>query len=154
MEIAPGALSPACARSLLADVVQGVGEPLRAYVPMGGINVGTPGVTLVAGADQVGGTLTTDGWTPHYHIRKGLMFNVMFSSGSPSLHIVTADVIAASNTTATIRFWPELRNIPADNTALNFVTPFIEGLIDEGGDSESGINEAVFVEGFTIEEAE
>lgn len=151
MEIAPGALSPTCARSLLADVLQGVGEPLRAYIPMRGIEMGTPGLPLVAGADQVGGSLTTDGWTPHYSIPKGTMFNVMLAS-APSLHITTAAIVAAADGTATIPFWPDLRDIPDNNTPLEFVAPFIEGLIDEGGDHESGLNAAIFIEGFVIEE--
>lgn len=150
IEIAPGALSPSCARSLLADVVRGTGEPLRAYLPSKGLATGTVGYPLVAGADQIGGSLTTDGWTAGYFIPKGTMFNVMLDS-APSLHITTADVVA-SDGTATIAFWPDLRDIPDDNTPLEFLAPFIEGLIDEGGDHEIGLTEAILVDGFVIEE--
>lgn len=152
MEIAAGALKPLQARALAADVLGGAGERVRAYVPMHDIDVGAIGTPLVAGADQVGSSLDTDGWQPQTAIRKGWMFNVLHADGLQSLHLVNAEVIADASGGATITFLPPLREIPADNTELEFTEPFIEGLIDEPMDQESGLVNAILTGNFLIEE--
>ncbi len=152
MEIAAGALSPLCARELVADIVRGGGEPLRAYVPMAGIDVGAIGTPVVDGADQVGASLATKGWQPQTAIRKGWMFNLLFEDATPSLHLVTAEVVADAASEATISFWPPMRDIPGDELAMEWAEPFIEGSVDEGGDQEMGLLKAIQVGNFVIEE--
>lgn len=152
MEIAAGALSPLCARELVADIVRGGGEPLRAYIPMLGIEVGPIGAPVVDGGDQLGDTLVTTGWTPQTAIRKGWLFNLLFEDVTPSLHLVSGEVIANAAGEATINFWPPMRDIPADGLTMEWAEPFIEGSIDEGGDQESGLLKAIQVGNFVIEE--
>jgi hypothetical protein len=152
MEIASGALKPLQARELAADVLRGAGERVRAYVPMHGIDVGAIGLPKVNGANQLGSSLITDGWQAQTAIRKGWMFNILFADALQSLHLVTAEVVANGSGAATIGFWPPMRDIPADNASLEFAEPFIEGLIDEPADQESGLVKAILLGNFVIEE--
>lgn len=151
VEVAAGALSPVCARALLVDVLRGVGEPLRLYLPKVGVSVGSPGLPKVAGAGQVGGSLNVDGFTASYLIKKGYLFTLV-TDESPSLHIVAEDTEASAGGVATVSFWPLVRNIPADNTALEFEDPFIQGTREGEAGGSSGLADAIFLESFTIEE--
>lgn len=151
MEVSPGTLSPLCARRLLADILCGPNEPIRVPVPQRGIDVGSPGTPRVSGPDQVGDTLVIDGLPSGFTIRKGWFFNVLMDEG-PSLHLVAQDVVASAGGGAAISFWPDLRNIPADDTPLEFSQPFIQGLLDAGGDHATALTEAILVDGFVVEE--
>jgi hypothetical protein len=151
MEVDAKTLGAACGRELLADILRGNGETVRAYIPQIGIDPGAVGAPKVAGADQWGESLTLDGFTPYFAIRKGWFFTVV-RAAFPSLHIVTAEVIADLDTTATIPFWPPLRTVTADNTEIELVEPWLEGSIDEGGDHETAGFKALTLDSFTIEE--
>lgn len=152
LEIESGTLSAICGRELLADIVQGSGTAARAYIPQIGIEPGAVGLPKVMGAGQNGSVLAIDGFTPYAAIRKGWFFTVANAS-LPSLHIITAEVIADATGEADVAFWPGLRTIPADNTVIEMVEPWIEGLIDEGGDHDAGLAKAMSLDTFVIEEA-
>jgi hypothetical protein len=151
VEVDPGVLAISCGRELLADLARGHGERLRAPLPEPGVDKGAVGAPLVKGADQAGTSLLIDGFTAQLAIRKGWFFTLETTDGS-SAHIVTAEVIAASNTEATVTFWPELWLEPGDNDPVEFIDPYIEGLIVDEGDQASGRFAAVSTAPFVIEE--
>lgn len=151
IEIDVGVLGAECGRELLADIVRGGGEPLRVHIPQIGINTGAPGNPKVKGAGQNGSSLILDGFTPHHVIRKGWFMTVEHAV-FPSVHIVTAEAAADASSEATVSFWPGLRTIPADNTEIEIADPWIQGLVDEGGDHETGLLKALTLGKFVIEE--
>lgn len=80
--------------------------------------LGTP---LVDGAGQTGTSLDTDGWSA------GLRAGDFFSIGTDDptrLYRVSADVVPSSGA-ATVNFFPALRSSPADNAALNVLSPTV-----------------------------
>lgn len=151
IEVDAGAMGAGCGRALLADIVRGDGEPVRVEIPQLDIETGPAGAPKVNGAGQNGALLVLDGFTPQYIIRKGWFFTVE-NADLPSIHLVTATVVANAGGNATVSFWPGLRTIPADNTVINITAPWIEGLIDEGGDHETGLGRAMTLDTFVIEE--
>lgn len=151
VEVDPGVLCTAAGRELLADIVRGGGERLRAPIPEPGVAKGTPGAPKVKGAGQAGSLLVCDGFTPQYAIAKGWFFTLVTAAGS-SAHLVTAQAVADGSGEATLSFWPMLWRAPADNDVLVFVDPYIEGLIVEAGDQTSGLLAAVETDAFLIEE--
>lgn len=85
------------------------------YDPAGvtpqGAGTGTPKVN---GADQVGSSLITDGWTADTLVLKaGDYFTV-----NTEYKMVTADVTSNGSGQATISFKPNLRSSPADNADI------------------------------------
>lgn len=86
------------------------GPPL-ASDPMG-VPSGTP---VVKGADQTGGELLTDGWTPS---AEGLLLAGDYIQLGTRLHKVLTDVDADGSGNATIDIWPNLRESPADNSTI------------------------------------
>jgi len=151
LEIEPGVLGAVCGREMLADILRGNGQTVRAYIDQVGIDPGAVGTPLVSGADQWGESLVLDGLTPQLAIRKGWFFTRVTAT-YPSLHIVAEEVIADASGLATVEFWPPLRTATPDNTEIEMVEPWIEGSIDEGGDHETRGFRALTLDGFTIEE--
>lgn len=81
---------------------------------------GSYGTPLVNGAGQTGNTLVTDGWGAD-----GLKAGDFFSLGSDvdtRIYQLTADVTPSAGA-ATLQFVPALRSSPADNDALEVVSP-------------------------------
>lgn len=81
---------------------------------------GSYGTPLVDGASQTGNTLVTDGWSA-----TGLKAGDFFSLGSDldtRFYMLTADVVPSAGA-ATLEFVPALRSSPADNDALEVVSP-------------------------------
>jgi len=151
MEVDPRVLGIECGRELVADVLRGSSETVRAYVPNPGVEIGSPGAPLVAGADQSGSEIDLDGLTPHFVIRKG-WFVTIETTGSPRLYMVTAESVVAADGTVTLPLWPMLHVPPADNDPVEIAEPYIEGLVDEGGEHEVGLLAAAELEAFLIEE--
>lgn len=152
MEIDPKALGTDCGREMIADIVQGSGERIRALVPQLGIDTGTPGTPKVKGASQIGSSLLIDGLTVGYVIAKGRFLTVEHAT-RPSLHIVKAAVTADGSGEATVTFWPPLRASPADNCDVELAAPYIEGFIDGAGRHGLGGGlAALTVEAFVLEE--
>lgn len=151
IEIDVRALSTACGRELLADLVRGVANRVRVPIPQPGVDTGAPGAPRVKGADQAGTSLILDGLTAQYVIRKGWFFTLETAEGA-SAHIVTAEAIVASNSEVTVNFWPELWLAPSDNDLVEIGEPYLEGMVvDRGGQTSSRIA-AVLTDAFVIEE--
>lgn len=151
LEIQPGVLGAICGRELLVDILRGSGEPLRAYVDQLDLDPGAVGTPRVAGADQWGESLDMDGFTAQLPIRKGWAFTVVRDT-LPSLHFVSAEVIADAAGEATVAFWPPLRAATADNALVEMAEPWIQGSVDDGGDHETRGFRDLSLDKFTIEE--
>lgn len=151
IEVEAGVLAASCGREMLADIVQGSITSVRAYVPQIGIDPGTVGAPRVKGASQWGSALIIDGLTPALTVKKGWFFTVA-RTVLPSLHIVTAAVVADGTGEATVAFWPPLRSVTADNEIIEIIDPWIQGSIEDGGDHDAGAFAALSLGGFTIEE--
>lgn len=151
IEVDAGALGIACARELLADILRGAGELVRVYIPQPGVDTGTPGAPRVKGAGQAGSSLLVDGLTPYFAVRKGWFVTVVTGSvGRP--YLVTAEVIADENGEASLPLWPMLHVQPADNDDVEIAEPYLDGLITEGGDENSGLLPVGVPDSFVIEE--
>lgn len=115
-----------------ADMLACEVVPAQLAIPQPELVIGTPGTTLVNGAGQSGYSLTLDGATAGYVFKKGQLFNHITSSRK-YLYSVQAEATANGSGQVTLSIWPLLRVVPADNAALDFATPVIEGWIEIGG---------------------
>jgi hypothetical protein len=84
---------------------------------------GTQTGGLVAGANQAGRTLATDGWSGSgYAVRTGDWIGWTDATGRPALHHVTADATPVADA-CSIAITPMIRRPPPDNAALVLVAP-------------------------------
>ncbi len=115
-------LSKADGRALSAFVMALRGKAGKAFLTPYeartalGIPTGTP---IVSGADQLGGSLITSGWTASQTIfRAGDYFEV-----NSELKMITADVISNGAGMATLPFAPDLHRSPANGVAITVTNP-------------------------------
>lgn len=114
--------SPANAATIEAFIVSLKGQQNRlnlynlARPSVNGTGNGTP---LVAGADQTGSSITTDGWANSETVLKA---GDMIGIGG-ELKMVTADVTSNGSGEATINFEPAIRTSPSDNSAVDITAP-------------------------------
>lgn len=124
-------LSPHDARRLLAKLMKArtLGETVLAAWPQPDfdLSIGTP---LVKGAGQTGSTLTIDGLPHSTSIALAGYFFSMTVSSRNYLYQVADDITTNSSGEAILNISPLLRASPADNAALEFTTPKIEGFAD------------------------
>lgn len=172
VEVDVGVLATLCGRSLLADLVRGMGERIRVPISQVGVDIGAPGtlsvthsdgtpfsdatryapvMPKVAGDGQSGSVLLLDHFTPGYEVRKGQFFTVE-TAGGASAHIVTDAATAGELGSVAISFWPMLWLEPQDGDHIEWVNPYVEGLVIEDGGQMSGVFAAVSMDSFTIEE--
>lgn len=139
-----------CARDLIAARLRSrtTGETVRWSWPQPEYD-GLVGAPLVKGAGQSGALLVTDGATPASAFRALDFFS--FETGSRAwLHAVHTAAVADGSGEATLAISPMLRVPPADNAALTFATPVIEGLF-AGPDVEWSLEQlCVYGVRFTI----
>ena len=96
---------------------------MAVYQP--GLVVGSPGAPRVNGAGQAGRSLTIDGLSVGYVVRKGQFLSVI-TQGRRFLYRARATV-TASGGSATIPLQTLLRFPPADNDVVELEQPMIEG---------------------------
>lgn len=84
---------------------------------------------LVNGAGQAGAILNADAFTPGVVIPVGTPFSFLVA-GRNYLHMTRAAISANGSGAAALPIGPLLRASPADNTALNFAAPQIEGFVE------------------------
>lgn len=89
--------------------------------------IGTP---LVNGASQSGLSLIVDGFTASTTALKAGRFFSLSVSSRNYLYALTDDLIVNGSGQATIALDCMLRASPADNAAIEFHTPLIEGFVD------------------------
>lgn len=102
-----------------------------------GVATGAP---LVNGANQVGSTLVTDGWSNSIAniLRKGDLISFNTPVGR-ELHEVIADATSGSTTgPATLSIKPPIRVSPADNAAITVASP--SGIFMLEGDDQGVID--------------
>jgi len=131
-----GTMEATCAKAWIAALLaQRRGTPVRWTLPSPyGMTAGTP---LVKGAAQTGSTLDIDGVTAGLTIPAGTPFNIHDGSGRPYLHFTSQAVTANGSGEATLTFTPMMRVSPADNSAVEFASPKLEGWMNEVGVSWS-----------------
>lgn len=151
IEIETGALPVLMGRGLVGKVLNGTNTPVRVLIPQPGVDTGAPGSPKVAGGDQSGMSIDVDGVTPYYVVREG-QFITIETDGSGRAYLVTAEAVANAGGQITLPIWPMLHVEPEDNATVEIAAPWIEGLIDEGGEHESGLIAAVTPDTFVIEE--
>ena len=93
--------------------------------PLEGGDVGTP---LVKGAGQTGSVLTLDGLTPDLVIPALTPFSFVVDSHH-YLHLTSDTATVDGTGEVDLPIGPLLRASPADNTAVEFEAPVIEGFI-------------------------
>jgi hypothetical protein len=89
---------------------------------------GSLGSPEVDGGGQAGATLNAKGLTVGATVLAGSFFSFTVS-GRNYLHCVTDDVVADGSGLAALSIAPLLRAPPANNAALEFVAPQIEGFV-------------------------
>ncbi len=107
----------------------------RFYMPLFD-NLGKPakGTPVVLGPDQVGGLITTNGWTPNTIVlNKGDYFEI-----NGEVKMVTANAVSSSTGTATLTFVPWLRT--AAQTGQAIITDRPSGLFKLADDGQGEID--------------
>ena len=123
-----------------------LGDP-KANLPKGKAS-GTP---LVNGANQTGYSLASHGWTAN---KFGILLPGDYLQIGYRLYRVTASVNSDGSGNATIPLWPNLRDLPADGTAI--VTRNCKGLFRLAANSGNkfSVNPGSYgLSGFKIREA-
>ena len=133
-----------------------LGDPTAA-LPKGPAT-GTP---VVAGAGQTGYSLSTRGWVASVTgiLRTGDYIQIgslttLGSGYAPRLYRLTADATSTNTGTATLSIWPNLRDLPADGTAI--ITRNCKGLMrlsQNQGNSYSSTPGSYGVNGLKFREA-
>ena len=95
-------------------------------LPQPGLVIGNPGASLVKGGGQLGDSLSIDGLTPGYAIRKGQYLSILIN-GRHWLYATRAAVTASGTGEAIVRLEIPLRYPPTDNAPVNLAEPKIEG---------------------------
>lgn len=90
-----------------------------------------PAAAKVDGAGQAGALLVADGLGAGVAV-PALSFFSFVSGGKSYLHSTTSDALADGAGRAALTIAPSVRISPADNLALNFIDPVIEGELDLG----------------------
>lgn len=122
----------ACARAWLAAMLRHKteGGPLRLAWPQADATA-MPVGAQVDGAGQAGALLVAKGLGAG-GVVPALAYFSFISGGQSFLHTTTSDAVADGSGRAALTIAPSVRLSPADNLALNFTAPIIEGDLDPG----------------------
>lgn len=96
-------------------------------IPQTGLEIGTPGTTLVNGSGQAGANLSIKGFTPGYVVRKGQAFNHLGSDGVRRIYVAASAVTASEAGTATVPLETMLNWPPGNNDVVSFSDVRMEG---------------------------
>lgn len=96
-------------------------------IPQSGLEIGTPGTTLVNGTGQAGANLSIKGFVPGYVVRKGQAFNHTGSDSVRRIYVASAAVTANGSGIATVPLETMLNWPPANNDPISFADVRIEG---------------------------
>lgn len=116
------------ARKLVALLNEGLSEGVKTHWPQVDFDPGAPGLVKVNGGSQAGSSLIVDGVGQGYSFRHG-QFGHVAVGGRLHLFQLRGDVLY-SNGNATLPILPMLRGSPADNEAVEFAQPMIEGWLE------------------------
>jgi len=116
------------AMAWVAALTSAEADTVMLKVPQPDFDVGAPGSPLVNGGSQLGATLDLDGFHPGYIARAGQWFNLTVSSRTYLYQVATTQV-AVLDAMANMAISPMIRRSPADNAAVEFANPMIEGFL-------------------------
>jgi hypothetical protein len=119
-----------------------------------GLVIGGVGAPLVNGAGQLGAVINLDGFAANYQARAGQWFNLSANGRIYLYQIAAARTATAGGVMAAMPISPMIRRSAADNSAVEFANPVIEGFAN--GDAGSWTTDAAQLVGlsFTITERE
>lgn len=145
------------AMAWVAALTKAEGDTVVIDVPQPGFDPGAPGTPLVNGAAQAGSSINLDGFASGYLAKAGQWFSLTIS-GQRFLYQVAADKAATTGVTpgvmAALAISPMIRRAPADNAAVEFALPKIEGFLS-GRETGWTVDVARMVGlSFTIQERE
>lgn len=140
------------ARKWFAALTAALFEGGRFTLRQVGLTVGAPGAPLVNGASQAGQTLVIDGGGAGYVYKAGQCISIT-TGGKKYLYPLAADGALNGSGVGSVLLSVLLRASPADNDAVAFAAPVIEGSI-QLDDAHLPFNEARLAAGmgFTISE--
>jgi len=116
-------------RIWVSRLIRGKTEGVRMEYPLLSFSPGTPGTTVVDGADQAGRTLDVRGATPNYAVREGQPFSIEDAAGQHYLHFADGQALADAGGNLSIGLSPMLRQLFADGATVHLGKPMIEGVI-------------------------
>jgi hypothetical protein len=119
-------------REWVAKLVEGLSDTVVYPFPQIDFAVGTPGATLVNGANQTGLTINLDGFVANYAIRLGQFFSIIIN-GRRFLYQSRATIAASAGGAVALPIQPMIRKMPADNAVCEFAPPMIEGFLQDDG---------------------
>ena len=119
-------------RQWVAALAEGLTDTVLLPWPQVDFAAGSPGATLVNGANQTGSTLNIDGFAANFALRRGQFFSVIVSS-QRYLYQVRADINANGAGAVALPITPMIRKSPADNAVCEFAAPMIEGFLQGSG---------------------
>jgi hypothetical protein len=131
VQLPPMKIEPA-GREWIAALNEAVTDSAVFAFPQVDFAVGTPGATLVNGANQTGSTINLDGFSANYPIRKGQFFSIIIG-GRRFLYQSRADIAASAGGVVALPITPMIRKSPADNAVCEFAAPMIEGFLQGQG---------------------
>jgi len=126
-------------RVFVSRLIRGKSEGARIPLPLSGIDVGSPGSPVIAGAAQIGRIINFSGFSSGYEIKEGQPFSIQDAAGTHFLHYASAPATADAGGAATITIDPAVRVVFNNNAPCHFETPMIEGLV-EGDNLEWGMS--------------
>ncbi|MDO1560427.1 hypothetical protein Q0812_13410 [Brevundimonas sp. 2R-24] len=126
-----------CGMALIADLNAGWAEGVSLAWPQPGLSIrGRSGAVLVEGGAQTGTTLSLKGGKTGFLIKKGQFVSVAVTITGGTrryLYQSRADTRIAADGTADLPIWPMVRRSPADEDAVEILSPRIEGKLIGSG---------------------
>lgn len=145
-------MKPDVARVFVSRFQQGQREGLRVEYPLLGLSQGSPGSSVVDGANPTGTTLPVRGLTAGYAVKEGYALTLIDADGVRYLHFTGAPVMADASGDASITLTVPIRAPLADGSTILLAKPTVEGLVTDIGWSMR-VDRLVQLGGVTIEEA-
>lgn len=147
-----GPFYPALGNVMVARLLAAKSQGIRLPYPLLQ-SQGAPGVPVVDGAGQAGGTLALRGMTPGYACREGYWLSIVDQNGRDYLHNVRTGGMASEVGILSIGITPNLRWPFLDGAVVNLAKPMIQGFVD--GDEfawQLSVSRVIPIE-FIVEEA-
>jgi hypothetical protein len=117
------------AMTWIAALTSAEADTVILRLPQPGFDTGSPGTPLVNGASQLGATINLDGFTVGYLVKAGQWLNLT-AAGRSYLYQAVADRYPSdTGVMPSLGINPMIRRSPADNSAVEFATPAIEGFL-------------------------
>lgn len=97
-------------------------------VPQPGLEIGTPGIALVASEAPTGSTLPLKGLTANTFLPEGRFLSIE-TDGRHYFYAIAADCVVASDGTVSVPLEIMLQTAHAEDDPVNLVAPVIQGFV-------------------------